>query len=50
MRIREKWCSGHSVQEDAPLMEKVLLGHGSQDEEPGAGLNQPGRHRKHSEV
>lgn len=31
-------------------MEKVLLGHGSQEEEPGAGLNQPGRHGKHAEV
>lgn len=31
-------------------MEKVLLGHGSQDEEPGAGLNPPGLHGKHSEV
>lgn len=38
------------MQENAPLMEKVLLGHGSQDEEPGAGLNPPGLHGKHSEV
>lgn len=50
MYLREKWCSGHGVHEDAPFKEKVLLGHGSQEKEPGAGLNQPGRHGKHSEV
>lgn len=38
------------MQKAASFMEKVLLGHGSQDEEPGAGLNQPGRHGKHSDV
>lgn len=50
MYIREKRRSGQRVHEDAPLTEKVLLGHGWQEEEPDAGLNQPGRHGKHSEV
>lgn len=50
MHVREKWCSGQGVHEDAPFKEKVLLGQGSQEEEPGAGLNQPGRQEKHSDV
>lgn len=42
--------SGQGVQEAAPLLDDVFLGQGWQEEEPGAELNQPGRHGKHSEV
>lgn len=31
-------------------MEKLFLGQGWQDEDPGVGLNQPGRQGKHWDV